>query len=40
MAVYRNVLETVGSTPVIKLNRMGPDHVEVYVKAEAFNPMG
>ena len=40
MPVYQNVLETVGSTPIIKLNRMGPEGVEIYVKAEAFNPMG
>lgn len=40
MAIHQNVLETIGSTPVIKLNRIGPDHVELYVKAEAFNPMG
>jgi len=40
MTVYSNILETVGSTPIIKLNRIGPEHVELYVKAEAFNPMG
>ena len=40
MAVHQNVLETIGSTPVIKLNRIGPENVDIYVKAEAFNPMG
>lgn len=40
MAVHQNVLETIGSTPVIRLNRIGPPGVEIYVKAEAFNPMG
>lgn len=37
--IYNNILETVGSTPVVRLNRMGPDHVEMYVKVESFNPM-
>ena len=40
MARFSSVLETVGNTPVIRLNRMGPSHVELYVKVEAFNPMG
>ena len=40
MAIYHNILETIGSTPVIKLSRIGPQHVEIYVKAESFNPMG
>ncbi len=37
---YNSILETVGHTPVIKLNRLAPDGVNVYVKMEAFNPMG
>ncbi len=37
--IYNNILETIGNTPVIRLNRMGPDHVEVFVKVESFNPM-
>lgn len=40
MTVFQTILETVGSTPVIRLNRMAPPGVEIYVKAEAFNPMG
>ena len=40
MAIYQNILQTIGSTPVIKLSRIGPDHVDIYVKAESFNPMG
>ncbi|MDH3389681.1 MAG: cysteine synthase A [Gammaproteobacteria bacterium] len=36
--LYASVLDTVGNTPVIRLNRIAPDHVTVYVKAEAFNP--
>jgi len=37
--IYNNILETIGNTPVVRLNRMGPDHVDVYVKVESFNPM-
>ncbi|KUJ76599.1 cysteine synthase [Ruegeria marisrubri] len=37
---FDNVLETVGDTPVIRINRIAPEHVTVYVKFEAFNPAG
>jgi cysteine synthase A len=37
--IYNNILETIGDTPVVRLNRMGPDHVDLYVKVESFNPM-
>jgi cysteine synthase A len=37
--IYDNILQTIGNTPVIRLNRMGPDHVELYVKVESFNPL-
>jgi cysteine synthase A len=37
--IYDNILQTIGNTPVVHLNRMGPDHVELYVKVESFNPM-
>jgi len=36
---YDNILQTIGNTPVVKLNRFAPDHVEMYVKVESFNPM-
>ncbi len=36
--LYGSILDTVGDTPVIRVNRIAPDHVTVYVKAEAFNP--
>jgi cysteine synthase A len=36
---YDNILQTIGNTPVVKLNRFAPDHVEIYVKVESFNPM-
>ena len=38
--IYENILETIGNTPVVKLQRMAPDHVTMYVKVEAFNPIG
>jgi cysteine synthase A len=37
--IYNSILETIGSTPVVRLNRIAPDHVEMYVKVESFNPM-
>ncbi|MFV0333568.1 MAG: PLP-dependent cysteine synthase family protein [Tropicimonas sp.] len=37
---FDNVLDTIGDTPVIRINRLAPDHVTLYVKAEAFNPGG
>jgi len=37
--IYNNILETIGNTPVVRLNRMGPDNVTLYVKVESFNPM-
>ena len=37
--IYDNILQTIGNTPVGRLNRMGPDHVHLYVKVESFNPM-
>jgi cysteine synthase len=40
MARYQNILETIGNTPVIKLNKLAPAGVDVYVKVESFNPMG
>lgn len=40
MARYEDILGTIGDTPVIKLNRLAPEGVDIWVKAEAFNPMG
>ena len=37
--IYNNILETIGNTPVIHINRMAPDGIDMYVKVEAFNPM-
>ena len=35
---YGSVLDTIGNTPVIKVNNISPEGVNVYVKAEFFNP--
>ncbi|HXC27374.1 MAG TPA: cysteine synthase A [Stellaceae bacterium] len=40
MAKYANILETVGHTPVVKINKLAPAGVNLYVKVEAFNPLG
>lgn len=40
MAIYQSILDTIGNTPVIRLNRIAPKHVDVFVKIEAFNPGG
>jgi cysteine synthase A len=38
--IYESILDTIGNTPVVKLHRLAPKHVELYVKVEAFNPAG
>ncbi|UII65108.1 cysteine synthase A [Xanthomonas translucens pv. translucens] len=40
MAIYDNILDTIGHTPIVKLHRLPPAHVSLYVKVEAFNPGG
>ena len=37
---YSNILATIGRTPIVKLNKLAPAGVNVYVKVESFNPMG
>ena len=37
---FQNILETVGNTPVVKINRLAPSSVNLFVKIEAFNPLG
>ncbi|MBO9494836.1 cysteine synthase A [Thalassotalea sp. G20_0] len=37
--IYNSILETIGQTPIVKINRLAPAHVNFYVKAEYFNPM-
>ena len=40
MAKFDSILGTVGNTPVVRINKLAPDHVNLYVKIEAFNPLG
>lgn len=40
MNIHENILGTIGNTPVVKINKLGPAHVNLYAKIEAFNPMG
>jgi cysteine synthase A len=40
MAIYDNILDTIGRTPVVKLHRIAPKHVTLYAKVESFNPGG
>jgi len=37
--IYNNILETIGNTPIVRINNMAPDHVDMYVKVESFNPL-
>ena len=37
--LYNDIVETVGDTPCVRLNRTGPDHVSMFVKVESFNPL-
>jgi cysteine synthase A len=37
---YANILETVGNTPVVRINKLAPPDVNLFVKIEAFNPLG
>ena len=37
--IYNSILDTIGNTPVVRLNRIAPQHVEMFVKIESFNPM-
>src|SRR4029079_14945881 len=37
---YDSILGTVGNTPVVKINKLAPKGVNLYVKIEAFNPLG
>jgi len=40
MAKYDSILGTVGNTPVVRINKLAPNGVKLYVKVESFNPMG
>jgi cysteine synthase A len=40
MALHDSILDTIGNTPIVKLQRLAPAHVTLYAKVEAFNPGG
>ena len=40
MAKFADILGTVGNTPVVRINKLAPAHVNLFVKIEAFNPLG
>src|SRR5438874_12244888 len=40
MPKFNSILDTVGNTPVIKIDRLAPSGSNLYVKVEAFNPLG
>src|SRR5579863_324162 len=40
MAKFANILETVGNTPVVRINKLAPAGANLFVKIEAFNPLG
>jgi len=37
--IYDNILQTIGRTPIVRINRIAPSHVTMYVKCEFFNPL-
>ena len=38
--IYNSILDTIGHTPVVRINNLGPKNVNIYAKVESFNPMG
>ena len=40
MTKFASILGTVGNTPVVKINKLAPPGINLYVKIEAFNPLG
>jgi len=37
--LHESILGTIGNTPVVRINKLAPSHVEMFVKCEAFNPL-
>lgn len=37
--IYNSIIETIGNTPIVRINNMGPDDQNIFVKCEAFNPL-
>ena len=40
MAIYNSILDTIGRTPIVRLHRLPPKHVSLFVKVDSFNPGG
>lgn len=40
MTKFANILHTIGNTPVVKINKLAPADIDLFVKIEAFNPLG
>jgi cysteine synthase A len=40
MPIFENILETVGNTPVVRVGKLAPEGINLFVKIEAFNPLG
>ena len=40
MSLHDSILDTIGRTPIVRLNRIGPAHATLYAKIESFNPGG
>ena len=40
MAKFDSILGTIGNTPVVRINRLKPLGINLFVKIEAFNPLG
>src|SRR5262245_19810132 len=37
---YEHIVQTIGDTPVVRINKLAPPHVQLFAKVESFNPMG
>jgi len=37
--IYSDITETIGNTPIVKVNNIGPNDQNIFVKCEAFNPL-
>src|SRR5678809_988109 len=38
--IYPSIVDTIGRTPIVRINRLAPANVTMYVKVESFNPGG
>ena len=39
-AIHDSILDTIGNTPTVRLQRLSPEGFELFAKLEAFNPLG